>query len=324
MYDDSISPGAAHWMLDYGQSVSRVYNKIALSPDGSQVAGIVTVSDPDGMGRSHIGVWDAQNGSLLRSFEAHIGGKGSFGAGRLDEIIYTPDSTRMITSAGDGQAIIWDTATFTELGRLETGSIATLAMGFQPDSGNLVLVNHDESAQANLQIWDIDAQHMTSHTLISGLALFQVALSPNADYAAVQEWTEADGWFVAIWDVQRGERLGTVPIKENVESIHEIAIDTNLLAMSGFVGQHVDETSGKTIDTHTEVRALRWNVETSGEFHYERIGAKEDFLTRAEIRELHFTTSSSGTWLNYITGASGSNLQRWNLDTGAVEAMPFW
>jgi WD40 repeat protein len=311
-------------MLYFGQSVNQAFNSIALSPDGSQVAGIMTVSDPDGTGRSRVSMWDAQNGTLLRSFDTHVGGAGGYGPGGLDEIIYTPDSTRMITSAGDGQAIIWNAATFDELGTLETGGIATLAMGFQPDSGHLVLVSSSEGAQANLQIWDVDAQQMIRNLPISGPALYQVALSPNADYAAVQEWTEADEWFVAIWDIERGERLGAIPIKENIETIYHLALDKNLLAMSGFVGQHVDETSGESIDTHTEVRALRWHVDESGTFHYERIGAKEDFVTQAEIRELHFTTDSGGTWLNYITGASGSNLQRWNLENGSVEALPFW
>jgi WD40 repeat protein len=310
-------------MMDYGQSINRVFDTIALSPDGSQVAGIMTVSFPDGAGKSEIGVWNTKTGGLLRTFSAHIGGMSGFGPGGLDAIVYTPDSTRMITSAGSGQALIWDAATGKELGALETGGVATLAMAFQPDNGNLVLVTNTRTPAADLQIWDVDAQQMIRHTLISGPGLYQVALSPKADYAAVQDWTEAAGWFISIWDVRRGEQLATILLEQTV-SIHEIAIDANLLAMSGFVGQHVDEVTGRTIDTHTEVRALRWDVGEGGSFEYYLIGAKEDFLTQAEIRELHFTTDASGTWLNYITGASGSNLQRWNLNTGTVEALPFW
>jgi WD40 repeat protein len=324
VYEDTIAPGSAHWMQDYGESANRVFNTITLSPDGTQLAGIVTLNYPDREGgTSEIAVWDAQNGSLLRTFQAHIGGAGSFGPGGLDEIIYTPDSTRMITSAGDGQAIIWDATTFQELATLETGGIATLEMAFQPDSGNLVLVSGTGMPTADLQIWDVDAQQMIRNLPISGSGLYQVALSPDAHYAAVQDWTQADGWFISIWDVQRGEQLGAIPIGE-IESIHQIAVDKNLLALSGFVGQHIDEASGETIDTHREVRALRWQVDEQGTFQYERIGAKEDFLTASEIRELSFTTDAAGTWLNYITGTSGSSLQRWNLTTGSVEALPFW
>jgi WD40 repeat protein len=312
VYDDLVGRSQPLWMKDYGEAVNRVFNTIALSPDASQVAGIVTLSYPNGTVSSDIAVWDAHSGDLLREFTAHIGGNGtsSYG-GDVKAITYSPDGSRMITGAGDGQLLVWDVATGAEVATLEVGGTGTWALAFYPDSSQVAaFIQYDQWASA-LQNWDVNTRQKVSEISLDGHNVWQVALSQDVAYMALREWREDTGFFLSLWDIQRGQQIGVIPLEEafNADSF---AVEGNWLAIAG-------RWAG-----HTELRTIRWQTGADGAFQYDVIGTKEDALNQADIRQLHFEKNGSRvTWLDYLSGGN-SDLQRWNLDTGVIESIRFW
>ncbi len=323
VYDSAEVPAQPRWMKDYGEAANRVFNSIALSPDGAQVAGIVTYSYPEGYVGSEIAVWDAQSGSLLREFPAHNGGNGSSAyGGDVKAIAYSPDSTRMVTGAGDGQLIVWDTATGEQRAILPTGGSGTWALAFQPGSAYLTTFIWHDQTRAALQTWDIDRQQKTAEIALNGHNVWQIALSPDSAYMALREWDETDQFFISIWDVKNSRQVGVFPL-DDAFLIEEFALMDKFLALSGRWARQFDSATGDMDEAHSELQVIRWSADS--EFEFEIVGSKQDYLSQAEIRHLHFDRDTSGSArLHYLIGPTSSALQRWNIASDTTESIRFW
>ena len=328
VYDDLVGRSLPRWMNDYGEGVGRVFNTIALSPDGSQVAGMSTFSSPDGQGRSEIAVWDARTGDLLREFEAHIGGNsGRLYGGGVDAIAFSPDGRQLVTSAGDRQMLVWDTQSGSELANLRTSARGTLAMAFQPDGLRLTLIAREDISTTSLQVWDMNNFAQVSETILSHgdqNRVLQAVLSQDAHFLALYMWGEANGFFTSIWDALSGEMLGTIPIEE-ANNVTELGLRSpDLLAIASHVSGYTDPENGQLVSPHTELRVVRWTFRAEREFGYEILSTKDDYLSQDVIRHLHFETDNTGaTWLHYLSDAN-RDLQRWNIDTGETKTIRFW
>ena len=77
----------------------------AMSQDGNVCA--------VGYGPNSIGLWDARAGKCLRLLKAH--------SNWVVSLAFTPDGTRLASSAGDTTASVWEVATGKEVGRLRFG-----------------------------------------------------------------------------------------------------------------------------------------------------------------------------------------------------------
>ena len=86
---------------------------VAYSPRGDVVA--------IGYAPYHVGLWDAQKGTPLKLLEGH--------SNWVVALDFTSDGTRLVSSAGDSTASVWDVGSGTEIGRFRFGDGPTYVEG---------------------------------------------------------------------------------------------------------------------------------------------------------------------------------------------------
>lgn len=117
---------------------------LAFSPDSSRIL----TGSIDGIAR----IWDASTGHLLCNLSHQASGKtyspDDFKSLQLNSVIFSPDSSKILTGSFDGTARIWDASSSKELHRLHQGGMIFYAT-FSPD-GSKVLTEAD----GDIRIWD--------------------------------------------------------------------------------------------------------------------------------------------------------------------------
>jgi len=144
------------WDLETGKELRRLEGGekqqlpgVAFSPDGKQVASTGQAPGKDKQGRPNlvpvIRLWDADTGKELRSLTGHTA--------RIDQIWFTADGRRLVSSGFDMTFRLWDVQTGQELGAwpnlLSFGGGAVL-----PDGRHLLSAGHD----GQLRLWKIPVQ----------------------------------------------------------------------------------------------------------------------------------------------------------------------
>ena len=108
---------------------------------------VVTAADND---RNRVKIWDASNGSLLRTLKGH--------SGDLISLAFTPDSRRVITASADGTVRVWNADTGKELKRLKRSDQIPSAIP-SADSRH-IYVQWGSDADRRDVIWNTETGHL--------------------------------------------------------------------------------------------------------------------------------------------------------------------
>jgi WD40 repeat protein/serine/threonine protein kinase len=112
---------------------------VAYSPDGKMIAtGSGNWKKAKTLGR--ITLWDAEDGTVIRTLEAHVG--------MVLSVAFSPNGSRLATAGGDylsdlGLVKIWDTKTGEEIKSLEGHSKGRVRMAYSPDGRFLASAGWD-------------------------------------------------------------------------------------------------------------------------------------------------------------------------------------
>jgi WD40 repeat protein len=115
-------------------------NRIAFSPDGTQIVGASN--------RGWVHVWDLDSRKVLHVFRAHQGG-----AATEDVILalaFSPDGKRIVTGGKESDVRLWDQATGQEVLRLRGHGDAVSSLAFTKDGQKLVSTGQD----GMVRVWD--------------------------------------------------------------------------------------------------------------------------------------------------------------------------
>ena len=129
------------------------------------------------------------------------GVKARLGKGRINEIAYSPDGTRLAVAGGIG---IWlyDAQTGAELDLITGHARSVSSISYSPDGQTLASGSEDET----VRLWDAQTgRHLRTlrgHTDW----VFSVSYSPDGQTLASGSW---DGT-VRLWDAQTGRHLRTL------------------------------------------------------------------------------------------------------------------
>jgi WD40 repeat protein/serine/threonine protein kinase len=115
-------------------------------------------------------------------------------------VVATPDGTKLISGSRDGTAVVWDTATGEQLGRVSIGGpVESLAVS--PDGTTVALARSDES----VGLWDM-ASLASRGTLRAASGIARVRYSPDGSHLFAGQ----DDGGLTIWDLATGDQR-TIP-----------------------------------------------------------------------------------------------------------------
>jgi WD40 repeat protein len=179
---------------------------IAFSPDGRQLASC------DGHGVLRL--WDlgsrqGWNAAPVRYGTDESGKRGAVG---LWCVAYSPDGSRIVTSARDGVVQIWDasiTPQWTAVTRNDPEQLTT-PLAFSPDGKSVVIARHLAKGPDRLQIWNVSSTHPSLVREFSDLSARAACFSRDGKQLIVG----APGK-VEIFNAQTGESRLRVPLAKN-------------------------------------------------------------------------------------------------------------
>src|SRR5262249_20098531 len=138
-------------------------------PDGTRIAVIAREYDPPGTGQRHaIEVLDAPSGRLLRRIDL-------VGPGRLSDLAYSPDGTRIAACGGITPELrVWDAGTGALTFDLRGSFKGVQHVAFRPDGSRLVSTEGSTAHE-----WDVSADDDSSGNAVPGRTL------PNDPFLAL-------------------------------------------------------------------------------------------------------------------------------------------
>jgi WD40 repeat protein len=181
---------------NYGEApgfASAVY-----SPDGQRVA--------TATGGSTARLWDAASGKLIASLSGHAESRNQdIPSTYINDIAFSPDGTRVVTSSQDKTARIWDSNTANTVAILSGHTDDVMNAAFSPDGTRVVTTSRDKTAR----IWDSNTGSTVA--ILSGHddELITAAFSPDgrrvvtATANTTRVWNAETG--AAIFVLQEGE-----------------------------------------------------------------------------------------------------------------------
>jgi WD40 repeat protein len=189
-------------------------NDIAWSTDGSRIAGVTQYSGI---------VWDLMKRQVTSRLQGHHVGLAA--VSEMADVAFSPDGTRLATSADDRTVVIWDLSTNLPIMRLEkahTSSITSIA--WSPDGSKIASgsgAHHPHPGDNTVVVWDL-TKHQRSTTMIIedphrkvnvdlGVPIFtlrghsggvnSVVWSPNGKLLA----SASDDGTIILWDAVSGK-----------------------------------------------------------------------------------------------------------------------
>lgn len=173
----------------------QLANAAAFSRDGRLVA-----ATSDGV----IFLWDADSGqraAVLRGHERIVSERsGKSHGSTIHSICFSPDRQRVLTSADDATARVWEAQTGVPIAVLSGHGEAVVWAEFSPDGRRIVTASHDCTAR----LWDADSGRELAVLSGHSQALARAYFSPDGRRVLTVAQTRGAG----VWDVQTGRVLG--------------------------------------------------------------------------------------------------------------------
>ncbi len=185
----------------------RVFNSVgnvlaaAFSPDGRAVV--------LGVAGGTIEVWDAQQGTLLRSWAGH--------SKDVESVAISPDGRWILSGSVDGTAILWELATGQQVRTFNRHTASVNGVAFSPDGAHIATASVDKT----VIIWN--AQTGDPERTISGHTdlLRSVAFSPDGRSILT---ASADAT-ARLWDALTGREL--MVFKGHTDRVLKAAFSTD-------------------------------------------------------------------------------------------------
>lgn len=262
-------------------------------------------------------VWDVATGEVIQTFTAHTN--------TVDSVLFTPDDTRILTSAWDGLIILWDIASGErlQLYREHDGAIYDLA--FNTDGSQFLSASGD----GTVRLWDTESGEVLQVFIGHEDAVNGIAFSPDETMVASTSWDLT----IRLWDLNSGEELRQFTGHTN--GVNEVIFtpDGKYIISSSwddtvrmwdvetgeevkqFVGHNGNtfglalSADGKTLLTTSQDTTVRmWDVETTEELH--RFTQHTDWIQEVEI-------SPDGKYA--VSAAQDNTLRFWRIARNADE-----
>ena len=149
------------------------------------------------------------------------------GKGSIEEILYSPDGTRLAVISSVG-TWFYDTETYREIALLPGSTHSSDGVSFSPDSRTLA------TADGGKTVWLWDTETGEQKSTLSGhkSAVTSVSFSPDSRTLASGSWDNT----VRLWDTETGEHKGT--LSGHTEDIISVAFssDGTIVAGGGWDG----------------------------------------------------------------------------------------
>jgi WD40 repeat protein len=196
------------------------------SPDGRLLA---TGGSAAGKDQTDVLLWDAKTGAKLRTLSGHTTD--------IDELAFSPDSSRLVTNSHDGQMIVWDTRTGERVLTMPAGT--GLGANFSPDGRRLVVGG---SAPSHVTAEVVDAR--TGEVLKTLVTADNVGLpvySPDGTLIAVPRYDD-----VSFFDAETGREVRTFPVDGSFAVLYS-PDGTKILAQLGSGAAVLDALTGDVL-----------------------------------------------------------------------------
>lgn len=224
---------------------------------------------------------------------------GNYHSAMMRAIAWSPDGSRIATTADDRTTIIWDAATLMPLRRLHGHADSVAAVAWAPDGNRLVTVSDDQAAI----IWDVAGGDALGFFRGHTDGISQVDWSPDGRYIA----TGGEDGLVIIWDADAGNELHV--LEENRESITGLAWSpdsSSLLTVAIYGEAFIWDAESGTPQTSFRAQAAERELDDD-EF-------LEDDLDLYEVPEHSIAWSPDAS--RVITSSRVSAAQVWDVDSG--------
>jgi RNA polymerase sigma factor (sigma-70 family) len=194
-------------------------NQIASRPHRQGASGLSVALHPNGQfvasagGDGTVLLWQVSNGNLLWSLP---------GAGR--SVAWSPDGQWLATLGAQNGLQIWGVGT-RSVPRQPTGPALKLPgpegslhrLAFSPDSRRLAAVGV-WSATSSALVWDLESQAATASRDIPGV-IKAMTFTPDGGCLGATIENSQRGGEVILWNVIAGEKVGTLPLGEEVKCL---------------------------------------------------------------------------------------------------------
>ena len=212
------------------------------------------------------------------------GTKARLGKGAINEIAYSPDSTKLAAATAIG-VWLYDVQTGKELQLLATEPVAVQNIAFSPDSTKLV----SSGIGAPISLWNVESGRLLrTFPVESSRSNYGVAYSPDGKIIA----SHGEIGTVQIWNSDTGENIRTLTGQETWRSLNSITFSPD----------------GKTLATGwLNGTICLWDVNT---------GTIKHTLTDHEGWVLSLQFFPDGKTLVSGSGAQDHTIRLWDVNTG--------
>src|SRR5262249_8167908 len=280
------------WDVSSGTQISRLDNTgrsaaLALSPDAKRI--LTGNDDRTGDVRNAermrtAKLWDAETGKLIKLLSGH--------KYEITVVAFSPDNKWLFTGDANGRGTLWNADSLEEVWRLQSHTGKLTAAVFLADGSRLLTASNDKTVAQ----WDLaTGKELVPLILKHPEGVSSLALLPGTRQAL----TSCGDKSVRLWDIDKAQVIGTLPVDEA----------TNAVAVSA------DGRNALTVNS--EERTVRlWDLEARREIlapqERGKLGA---FLDLKRTRGMLWSAAFSPDGDSILT-VGGSDARLWGMQKG--------